>query len=97
MTLKLDPKSQNLARKTLAGDYDTDNGGKQPGVRAERRRDLETLLSIANWERQEWDLLPMHDLLVLQRVTARIADSVSEMAVIREQQNGSGTFTGGAK
>ena len=87
MTQKATTKDQRLALATVQGAYDTDDGGRQPHVRAQIREDWYGLARLAGMTEPEWRLLPLHDLVMIQRLSAVVVASAAEMTIVRIQQN----------
>lgn len=91
MTQPLTQKDKIVAADTLSGLYDTDDGGRKPTVRAAIRDDLEGLVRLAGMDDREWDLLPLHDLVIIQRMAGILVANAAEKTIIRIQQNANET------
>ena len=91
MTQKATTKDQLLAANTRNGYYDTDSGGRQPEIREAMRADWYGLAALAGADRHHLDLLPLHDLVVIQRLAAIVAANAAELTIVRLQQSGNET------
>ncbi len=91
MTQKATTKDQLLAANTRNGQFDTDNGGRQPDVREAMRQDWYGLAALASADREHLDLLPLHDLVMIQRLAAIVAANAAELTIVRLQQSGNET------
>ncbi len=87
VTQPLTQKDKTLATDTLHGLYDTDNGGRKPNVRASIRDDLKGLVRLAGMDDREWDLLPLHDLVIIQRLAGLLVANAAEKTIVRLQQS----------
>ncbi|QCQ57499.1 hypothetical protein SEA_SUCHA_54 [Microbacterium phage Sucha] len=81
-------KDLALAEYNRRGDYDTDRGGRNPLRREEIRDDAYRLAYLASMGEEDWNLLPLHDLVLIQRFAAIISANAAEKTIVRLQQSG---------
>jgi hypothetical protein len=82
---------------TLAGTFDTDDGGRDPGKRNGMRQRIGAFRSsgIGSWTGQDFKYLTAPDLLVLMRELTRLLALTQKWLWVREKQSGSFRKRGG--
>lgn len=87
MSDQLTPKDRELAVETKLGRYDTDEGGRKPERRDQMRNQWFGIAELADSSREDWDLLPLHDLVMIQRLAGLVSARASELVIVRLQQS----------